>query len=811
MFKNFIKIAVRNLFRNKFYMFLNILGLSIGLIAAILIGLFVRHEMVYDRHYADYERIYRLESHFNIQGNDDYFAVTAFPLAPALKMEYHQIEDFTRFTPMDNNVFMIDDRTYYYDNVYYADSSAFRVFNHKFIWGDSETALMEPNSIVITEKMSSAIFGSENPVGKVFNTGYGLDFTITGVIEDLLETSHLKYNALCSMITLANDGIAGTEVYNSMHPNLFWNIGHFSYIKLKENSTMDEIMSDYSRFDEKYIAAVGKSLNATFELLYHPLADVHLNASLGHDQARGNKGYVQIFIIIGIFLLLIGSINYMNLSTAQSVGRSVEVGIRKVLGAGKNTIRNQFLIESIVITLVSMIFAVVIAYELLPVFGNLAGMKLSFDFDNNIYYFSGLIILAVLIGLISGSYPAFFLASFVPVKVLKGKDSKSGKNMVRKILVLVQFSISIILIIGTFIINNQMNYIKNKDLGFDKDNLISVTVRDTFAIRNIDAFREEMLQCTGVENIGMSTSLPGDGFPTIVQLYESNDGSMLEKAMNFMMADEEYLEVMNFRLLRGRFFKNDRETDVENSVIINEATVHALGWQLDNAIGKKIGFGAGPDGSTTRDTEVIGVYKDFHYASLHNNVDPMLILPFRNHANNFSIKIDGKDVQNTLKQIEKVWNEFSPTFPYEYRFIDDTMQQFYESEEKMSTIYMTFSILCIIIACLGLLGLASYSTRQRFKEIGIRKVMGASTLQITFILVKDFLIWVIAANAIAWPIAYLSMDKWLNNFAYRIDIIDNLFLFVLSGVIALIIAFVTISFHSVNASRVNPAETLKYE
>lgn len=810
MLKNYFKIAFRNLLRNKFYTMLNILGLSIGILAAILITLYVRHELIYDQHYMDHDRIYRLESHFNIQGSDDYFAVTAFPLAPALKLEYPQVEEFTRFTPMDNNVFIYDEKTFFEDNVYYADSSMFRIFDHKFIHGDPEKALMEPNSIVLSKSMAERIFGNENPLNQNINTGYGNNFTVTGVIEDVKETSHLKYEALCSMITLANENIFGKEFYNSLQPNMFWNVGHFSYVKLNENTSMDDIMVDYSRFNEKYIEPLGKTLNATYEMLNQPLANVHLQSKLGHDANTGNRGYIDIFIIIGIFLLLIGSINYMNLATAQSVGRSVEVGIRKVLGANCRTIRNQFLIESVIITLFSMILAVILSIELLPLFGNLAGMKFSMDFDYNYLYLLGLFILSIIIGVVSGFYPAFFLASFTPVKVLKGKDLKSGKNIVRKILVLIQFSISIILIIGTLIITAQLNFIKKKDLGFDKDNLVTITVRDAHALKNMPTFKNELLKSPDISQVGMSNAVPGGGISIIVQRYETEDGSMLEKAMNFFVADLDFLNVMNIHLIKGRFFDEEMETDIEEAVIINESAANDLGWGMD-AIGKKIGFGARPDGTSTRDTKVIGIYKDFHYQSLHNKVDPMLILPWSDPPNIMSLKINSSNIKETLVYMESVWNEFSPNFPFEYQFMDDRMAEFYHVEQKMSKMYLLFSVLCVFIACLGLLGLASFTTKQKFKEIGIRKVMGASTAQITVILVKEFLIWVVVANIIAWPIAFLSMNKWLDNFVYRIDIYNYLYLFIIAGIMALVIAFTTVSFHAVNASRINPADTLKYE
>jgi len=806
MLKNYIKLALRNLMRKKFYTTINIVGLSIGLTCTILIGLFVINELSYDKCHEKHDRIYRLESHFSIQESDDLFAVTAFPLARAVKLEFpHDVEEWCRFSFMDNNLFQYDGHKYFEDNTFYADSTFFNVFTHKFISGSPNGALNDPNEMVLTQSFAKRIFGDENPIGKTIDTGYGFGFTITGVIEDVPHNAHLRFEALGSMITLAN--FFGQERYHSLESQAFWNVGFYSYILLKENGNIQNIMDGYPDFNEKYIVPIGQQFNATFKYMITPLTKIHLFSRLRSDLPTGNMAYVYTFSIIALFLLLIGCINYMNMATAQSANRATEVGIRKVVGAQKKYLRQQFLIESVMIAILAFILALVAVELLLPSFNEVADRHLSFNIIENFRFFFLIVGVAVLVGLVAGSYPALYLSSFIPVKVLKGNLSKS-KGTMRKILVLLQFTISIVMIIGTFTVMQQLDFLKDKDMGFDQENIVVLTIRDTSGVRNLEAFQEELLKNPQITASTTSSSIPGQGYGIIVQRFETADGTMEEKGINFVFVEPDYIDVMDMKILQGRDFNPDLQTDIEEAVIINEATAKVLGWG-DDPVGKKLDFGADLDGGAQRNTKVIGVVRDFHYTSLHNEIDPLVILLAEDPMRNVSLRIRQEGIAKTMEFIEEKWDEFNPTFPFEFNFLDDNLNQQYIAEQKIGRVFTYFSILCIFIACLGLFGLAAYTAEQRTKEISIRKVMGASVSSIVFILSKEFTVWVILANIVAWPVAYFALKKWLENFAYSID--QSVLTFFVSGFVALVIALFTVSFRAVKAAQTNPAEALKYE
>jgi len=806
MFKNFIKVAIRNLMNRKFYSSINILGLAIGLTCTILIALFVQNELSYDKHHKNYKRIFRLESHFNIQESEDLFAATAFPLGPALKLEYPQdVAESCRFMDMDNNLFQYEEKQIFEENVYYADSTLVDIFTHEFISGSASDALNDPNEIILTQSFAKRIFVDIDPIGKTLEAGNGMIFTVTGIIKDVPHNSHLRFEAIASMITVKQ--FFGAERYDSLESTAFWNIGFYSYIMLTENGDIQNVLDAYPEFNEKYLKPVGEQINATFQLLVQPLADVHLFSKLGYDLPTGDITYVYIFSIVALFLLLIGCINYMNLATSQSAGRAVEVGIRKVVGAQKNYLRWQFIFESILIAAMAMILAFVAVELILPTFNELADRELTFGFIANLDLVLGILVATFLVGLFSGSYPAFYLSSFIPVEVLKGKLGKN-KGTLRKILVLLQFSISIIMIIGTFNVIQQLNFLKDKDLGFDKDNLVVLTIRETSGVRNLQAFKDELKKHPQIINAGTTSSVPGQGYGIIVHLFETKDGSMEEKGINFVFVDHDYIETMDMKIIKGRNYNKDLQTDAEESLIINEATVEVLGWG-DDPMGKKLGFGANLDGTANLNTKVIGVVKDFHYASLHNQIDPLLIMLSNDPQRNICLRIRQKNIGETLKFIEEKWNEFCPTFPFEYTFLDDSLNEQYVAEQKIGRVFTYFSVLCIFIACLGLFGLASYTAEQRTKEISVRKVMGASVSNIVFILAKEFSIWVVAANIIAWPLAFLALKKWLQNFAYAVD--QSIIVYILAGITALLIALITVSFRAIKAAQTNPAEALKYE
>ena len=806
MFKNYLKIALRNLSRNKFNTAINIIGLAIGLACTILIGLYVQNELSYDKAHEKYNRIYRLESHFTINETDDYFAATAFPLAVALKLENPEVEEYVRFTPMDNNLFEYEGKKFFEDNIYFADSTVFNVFTHKFIAGSPDEALLEPNSMVLTENFARKIFGDQNPIGETLKTGNGLLFTIKGVIEDLPDNLHLKFEALCSINTLVE--FFGHDRYYSLEPNAFWNVGFYSYIMLKEGCDIQSIMDDYAQFNEKYIKPAGDQINASFQLMTQPLADVHLHSRVTYDLPTGNINYVYTFSIVAIFLLLIGCINYMNMATARSAKRAVEVGIRKVVGARKNLLQNQFLMESLLIAFLALFLAFITVELILPLFNEIAGRHLEMDISGNLLFFGLILGITIIVGIVSGSYPAFYLSSFIPVEVLKGKIGSRGKGALRKILVLLQFSISIIMIIGTITVAQQLSFLRTKDLGFNEDNIVVLTVRDTSAVRNLDTFKEELLKNPNIVKIGKSSSIPGQGYGIIVQRYETDDGSLAEKGINFFFVDNDYLDVMNMEVIKGRNFDPELQTDIEESILINEKTAEVLGWG-DDAVGKRLQYGAGLDGSAVRDTKVIGVLKDFHYTSLHNEVDPILILLADFPLRNISLRIRGENILNTLDFIEEKWNEFCPSYPFDFAFLDEGLNELYTAEQNIGKVFTYFSFLCVFIACLGLFGLAAFTAEQRTKEIGIRKVMGASVSSIVIHLSKEFAKWVIIANVIAWPIAYFGLNKWLENFAYKVDI--TVLTFIFSGFIALLIALLTVSFQAMKAAVANPVEALKYE
>jgi len=806
MFWNYLKIAVRNLMRKKFYTIINIAGLAIGICCAIMIGLYIQNELSYDKYNDDYERIYRLESHFTIQESEDLFAVTALPLAPAIKLEFPEdVEQYCRYREMDNNLFQIDDKKYFEDNVYYADSTVFEIFSYEFLRGEPSEALDDPNEIVLTESFARRIFGEQDPLGQFLETGYGFGFTVTGVIKDLPQNSHLNFEALASMVTLAQ--FFGVEMFHSLDPNLFWNVGFYSFIKLTEGGSIDNIMRGYPAFNEKYIKALGETLNAKFQLMAQRLDKVHLNSKLKYELPTGNMGYVYIFGIVALFLLLIGCINYMNMATAQSSGRATEVGIRKVAGAQRGSLQRQFLLESVVISIFAFVLAVLAVELLLPTFNELAGRELSLNIGENLNYYGLFLLVSIVVGLISGSYPAFYLSSFVPVEVLKGKLSK-GSTTLRKLLVVVQFSISIIMIICTLGVVSQLKFMQNTDLGFDKDSLVVLTIRDTTGARNLATFRDELLKHPKILKAGTSSSIPGSGYGIIVQRYETDEGEMSEKAINFVMVDKDYLDVMGIKILLGREFDPELATDLEEASLINQSCAENLGWG-ENAIGKKLDFGAAPDGSATRNTRVIGVVKDFHYRSLRNLIDPIILMLSDEPLQTITLRIDQSDLESTLSFMEEKWNEFCPTFPFSYEFMDDNLRAQYEAEEKTSRVFSYFTIICIFIACLGLLGLTAYATEQRIREISIRKVLGATEKSIVYLLTSNFAILVIISNVIAWPIAWLGIKKWLENFAYSTKL--SPLIYVAAGLIALIIAILTISIKAIHAARTNPADALKYE
>jgi len=808
MLKNYLKSAYRNIVSDKFYSLINITGLAIGIICAILILLYVQDELTYDKHHVKHERIYRIESDYVIAGKNTKVAITPAPMAPTLKDEYPEIEEIVRFpgAGIEDILFKYGEKEFYEDSLYFVDSTLFNVFTHEFILGAPENALNEPHTTVITQSFANRYFGNENPIGKVISTSNFGDFRVTGVIKNVPGNSHLKFNCLLSIATLAE--MIGVERFNDNSAGSFWNVSVYSYILLKEKADVNNILEKFPGFYDKYMAELGDQIQASFNLMVQPLTDIHFHSTLEWDLPTGNYTYVIVFSCVAVFILLIACINYMNMATARSANRAKEVGIRKVAGAHKGLLIRRFLSESMVLTLISLIIALIAVWLLMPFFNILADKNLSFAALTKPVIIFGILIITIFVGIVSGSYPSFYLSSFLPVIVLKGDVSQQqSKGLLRKILVVFQFAISVIMIIGTLIIFQQQNFIKNEDLGFDKENIVIIPVRDTSFVRQITPFREELLKNPDIFAVATSSAQPNGLVGKVVFRVERN-GEMIEEVLNLAVIDYDYIDLMNIEIKEGRNYDRSMTTDQNEAFIINETAAKNLGWGYE-ALGKRMQLGIELDGTARRDGPVIGILKDFHFKSIHNKIEPYVLLLSEDPLGNIYVKMNEENISQTLDFIRNKREEFNNILPFNYYFVEESLNEMYAGEKKLGNLFTIFSLLTIFTSCLGLLGLTSFITEQRTKEIGIRKVLGSSNTEIAILIIRGFLILVLIANIIAWYPAYWAMGHWLQEFAYKINI--GFVPFILAAVIAFIIAILTLLYHSVKAANKNPADSLRYE
>ena len=818
MLKSYFITAYRNIKRSKFYSALNIFGPAIGITCAILILLYVKQELSFDKHSRNYQRIYRLESDFNISGKATQAALVPVPMAPTLKDEYPEIIEVARFAGfgIQDILFEYKDLKFFEDKIYFTDSTAFKVFDHEFILGSPENALNEPNTIVITESFASKYFGKENPMGEVLKTSNFGSCRVTGVIKDVPANSHLRFDCLMSMATIIE--LSGVDRFNSRSAPSFWNISVFGYILLDENAEIQNLLDKFPGFYDKYMSSLGKQINATFRLQATRIDKVHFNSRLEFDLPSGNFSYIIIFSLVGVFMLLIASLNYMNMATARSTNRSKEVGLRKVIGASQGSLIRQFISESMVLVIIALIISVITTIFILPSFNVLTDKAIEIKDLFEPGTFLLIIGIGLFVGLISGSYPAFYLSSFSPVEVLKSNvNPRQGKGMLRKILVIFQFAISGTLIIGTIIVSGQQRYIRNKDLGLNKENLLVIPLRDTaFVNRKMQSFKDELLKLNDVKGVASSALIPPVMASKVVFQIDI-DSSMVELATSFSIVDHEFIDVMQMTILEGRNFDRSTTSDLTKSFIVNEAAVKAFGWK-GNPLGKRIRFGLNPTtGEAARDGMVIGVVKDFHFASIHNPIEPFIFIVSQSLNGNFYIRLAGDNIPASIENVKKVQDDLGNTLPFNYFFFSDKLDEMYTAENKLNSLFNIFSLMTIFIACLGLLGLTSYVTEQRSKETGLRKVMGAKVGQVIWLLNKDFLILVLFSNLISWPLSYYLMEKWIKGFAYRMEfgfspfVSATLIPFVVSLLLTLVIAFITISSLSVNAARANPINSLSRE
>ncbi len=808
MIRNYIKIAIRNISRQKFYAIINITGLTIGLATSLLIVLYIIDEFSFDKFHADIDNMYRVDLKAQLSEQYMEIAYTSAPVASAFVEEIPEINEACRIAfKHDINVSYEDD-SYTEKKVLLADSNFFDFFSFKLLYGDINQVLKQPNSIVLTEKSAIKLFGfpgktNTPPLGKIIK--YGNEeraCVITGIAEDPPHNSHFQFNMILSM--------ESWEL--SKMPDWTNNI-LLNYVKLDDQADWRLVQDKFPGMVRKYIAPIVHAYmgiefddflknGGMYEYALEPVKSIHLYTTVDHTiEQRGSINTIYILSAIVLFILVIACINFMNLSTARFSDRAKEVGVRKSLGASRSRLVLQFLNESMVFTIISMILASIILYLILPAFNNISGKELNFDTLLSWEYVFALIFIVILVGVLAGSYPSIYLTAFKPTEVLRGKVKAGLKSGgIRGGLVIFQFSISIILIISTLLIYKQLNLLETRDLGFDKENILLV--------RNIDAleskkgsFKEEVKKLSGIGYVSIASAAPPH--LTYSSIFEPMDGSGNEIGITYCSADHDFLKTMNMQIVAGRYFSKDIPSD-SNAVIINEAAARKMGWE--DAIGEKIDTKWNPEVPDLR--EIIGIIKDFNFQTLRKEISPLIIFP-GSDGNLMLISMSPNDYSHKISDIEQIWSSIAGGSTFDYSFVDSEFDALYRKDQQLGKIIFIFTALAIIVACLGLLGLATFTAEQRSKEIGIRKSLGASSAGIVRMLSLEYLKLIGFAFMIAVPVSYGLINWWLNNFAFKINM--GGFSFIIGGSIALIIALLSVSYQSVKAANTNPVDSLKYE
>lgn len=811
MFSSYLKIAIRNLMHKKMYTAINIVGLAIGISCSFLIFLFIQSELSYDKHYANSENIYRMGVEYNIGGKVDRYCNMPRPIGHHLKANYPEVLEVTRVSGVNGlrthkAVLTNDQKRITTNKIFAVDSTFFNVFATEFIYGNPEDALSDPHSIILTESFAKKMFGPVAPYQQTLRLDNTRDFTVRAVIKDIPGKTHLPYEAL----------VPWEVEYRAGEEDVWYGWHVYTYALFPDGYNVIEFHDKFQGFFTEYMKETFDRSNGTAKLIMQPIQSIHLTSNLTWEPyTNGNINNIYIFSIVAIFLLIIACVNYMNLATARSEHRGREVGLRKTFGSNRSALVWQFIIESICISLCAALVALGLAEVLLPLFNSLLVSPVSIDLLHNLHYLLMLVGLALVIGFISGLYPALYLSSFLPVKVLKGNFSKgNGGAILRKILMVFQFVISITLITGTIIVLQQMKFAKGKELGFAKENVMVITVQDSLVNRKLPYVSEQLLSNPNILGAATSYSLPGVELNHLTVSVENDEGEFDPVGCQFMRIDHDFADMMQFTFLQGRNFSRDTEKEMYAAALVNEAAVAKFGWH-EKALERGLAFGRNQDGSINR-INVVGVVKNFHVGSLHNAIQPIVLflapdgqqlLPGKQKY--LFLRLKGDSIVKTVTQIRQTWKTVDPANPLEYTFLESTFDNLYKTEEKLIKLFSYFSVITVFIACFGLLGLASYTAEQRTKEMGIRKVLGASTSHVAFVLSLEFIKWIAIANCLAWPIAYLVMRRWLQDFAYHITI--SWPAFAIAGTITVAVALVTISYQTIKTAVSNPIIALKNE
>jgi ABC-type antimicrobial peptide transport system permease subunit len=793
MLRNYFKITVRTIKRSKVYSFINISGLAVGMACCILILLWVKDELSFDRFHENADMIYRVtDLYYDSSGGHFSSSTSAWPLAEALKTDFPEIVESARLRILTNRLISYKDKKFYENDFVAVDPSFLKMFSFPLVRGDITTALTEPNTILITEETAARYFGTEDPIGKILTYNNHTDFKVIGILKNVPHNSHIRFDFLVPFEqTLRAFGWSVD----------WWTDNYTTYVQLAENASVQYISEKVYDYKKK----IGPKTRT--KLILQPLTDIHLRSDYAIDlygHTENKAIYVYAFSVIALFVLFVACINFMNLSTARSEKRSKEVGLRKVVGASRNHIIAQFYGESLFMTIISFVAAVFLVYLLLPAFNSLSGKMLALDSMKEPLFLLGMFGIMLITGLVSGSYPALVQSSFKPVDSIKGTglifSSKSGKSLFRRSLVVVQFTLSIMLIVGTLIVYKQTHYMLNRELGYEKESVIYFIKRGNVRSQ-YDAFKSELLRDPNIVGVTASSDVPTHTVHTTTGIsWESKDPETRLLIHQFSV-DHDYVKTFNMNIIAGRDFSREFPVDDSTqSFIINETAVKAMG--LKNPIGSKFNL-------WEYSGQIVGVVEDFHYKSLQKKIEPLVLRIDSSRDIYVFVKFRSEQTNEAVASVQRVYNSFNPDFPLEYTFLDEAVERLYDSEQKTKKIFNSFTFVAIFISCLGLYGLAAYMAQQKTKEIGIRKVLGASIIHIMTNLSKEFIILVCLANAIAWPLAYYSMIKWLKNFSYRIDL--NVWIFILSGLAAFCIALLTVSYQSVKAATANPVDSLRYE
>ena len=799
MFRNYLKTAFRNLGKNKLYSGINIIGLTIGLAACLLIGVFINHELSYDKFNTNADRIVRVTMEYSNAGTVNTTATTGTKVGPQFKRAFPAVEEYTR-TFISHGIIKYGEKTFDEQRILFADQPLFKIFSFALLEGNAATALDAPDKIVLTRSMAEKYFGNENAINKTI-TAFGKNLTVSAICEDAPQNSQIKFDFVTQFFNLGN----------SVKTEKWWEANWITYLLVRDKKDIPQLQQQIVAYMKTPEVRTEARLEGNNYLTYHPepLKTVHLSSSLAGFEPNGNMTYIYMFSVIALLILVIASANYTNLATAQSTGRGNEIGMRKVLGASKKQVFFQFIGESTVITFLSAALALALGIFLIPYFNNITGKEFTAEVLLQPVPIISLALFGVLVSFLAGFYPAMILSGTKVLSVLKkGFRITSGSGTLRKSLIVIQFSISVFLIIYTAIILQQMNFMQTKNLGYDKDHVAVLPIGGKM-VKDFQNIKEAIAQVPGVEAVTAAYETPefvewGDGITV------TDEKGKKEISLNAMPVDLDFTQTLKMQMLAGRDFQQsdfammDTTNDYANfrqPYIINEALANKIGWTPQQAIGKIIDRGyAGP---------VVGVVRDFNFSSLREPIGPMVIFLGRDYSRSFMARINGRDIQGTLGRLEMMWKQRLPERPFTYHFLDEDYDKLYVSEQRSSALFTVAATLAILLACLGLFGLAAFTTVQRTKEIGIRRVLGANVTNITMLIAKNFLVMVGIAILVAIPLAWYAGNQWLQDFAFRIPV--QAWVFIAAAVATILIALVTVGFHSVRSALMNPVKSLRTE